>query len=197
MIKKTAFVLGVLWGIQVLARSSVDPEKLRTYGSSDSVMIYVFSSPSCPHCATYHAEILPALKEQLADKGLAQIKLVDTPGDKRSLAVSTVARCLDESDYHVFMEHFYDNQDKWAYGADGKEYLKKYLDQGNLSTQDWKACFNNDHLEKLIQKQRNQMIRQYRVTALPTTVVVKGLKNKAFVGSDPKIIPEIEKVVRP
>ena len=195
--KKAAFVLGLFWGIQALAGAPVDPEKLRTYGTSDSVMIYVFSSPSCPHCATYHAEILPVLKEKLADTGLAQIKLVDTPGDKRSLAVSTVARCLDEDSYQTFMEHFYGNQDKWAYGTEGKEYLKDYLNGGQLPTQDWQACFNNDHLEKLIQKQRNQMIRQYRVTALPTTVVVKGLKNKAFIGSDPKIIPEIEKVVRP
>ena len=194
---KIALLSGLLLAGAVWAEPAVDPEVLRTYGAADSVTIYVFSSPSCPHCATYHAEILPVLKEQLADKGLAQIKLVDTPGDKRSLAVSAVARCLTEPAYHDFMAHFYGHQNQWAYGPEGKEYLKNYLEAGNVAGDDWKACWNNKHLEQVVQNQRNRLVRKYRVTALPTTVVVKGLKNKAFIGSDPKIIPQIEKAVAP
>ena len=60
---------------------AADVSAVRTLGTAGKNTVYVFTSPTCPHCATYHAEILPVLKKELADTGLAQIKLVDVPGD--------------------------------------------------------------------------------------------------------------------
>ena len=43
-------------------------------GSDDSdVKIKIFSSLTCPHCASFHIEVLPEIKKEYVDTGKAQI----------------------------------------------------------------------------------------------------------------------------
>ena len=105
-----AFLICILMGSAAFA-ASVDTEKLRTIGSSNNnALIYVFSSPSCPHCAAFHTDILPALKEEVAVAGLAQIKLVEMPGDPRALKAAVLGRCMTDEQYAPYMTSVYKNQ---------------------------------------------------------------------------------------
>ena len=82
-------LIGVIFGTSVaVAAPAVDAEQLRTYGTNSSNLVYVFTSPSCPHCAAFHEDIMPTLIKDLADTGRAQIKVVDMGHDVRSIGAS-------------------------------------------------------------------------------------------------------------
>lgn len=177
--------------------AAADVSAVRTLGTAGKNTVYVFTSPACPHCATYHAEILPVLKKELADTGMAQIKLVDVPGDKRSLAASALGRCLDDAQYETYMRAVYDNQADWAYGeADYQALLKGYATAAGLDSATADKCLNDEKLRETVWEQRTQMAGKYKISGLPSTVVVQGIKRKMFVGADDRQIPEIKKLFK-
>ena len=102
--KLVSFVLALLLSLRA---GAVDVETLRTYGEDHLTTIYIFTSPSCPHCAAYHEDILPYLKKNISDKHLAQIKLVDMVGDRRSLKVVELARCMENTPYEKVKKAFF------------------------------------------------------------------------------------------
>ena len=187
----TALIV-LLFGVGAHAAGTVDAEQLRTYGTNSANLVYVFTSPACPHCAAFHREIMPTLIKDLADTGKAQIKVVDMGHDVRSVGASKMARCMTNEQYDHFMDQVYKNQSEWAYGKDYEKKLKGYAGKAGLNTKSQERCLSSLSLEKTVLEQRNNLAQMYRVAAMPTVVVVQGVKRKTFVGADPKIIPEIE-----
>ena len=188
-------LLSLVLTFGVRAESVVNAEKLRTYGTNSSNLIYVFTSAGCSHCAAYHEMILPTLKSRFADTGLAQIKIVDMGYDVRSLAAAKLGRCMTDTQYDIFMSKAYQNQGEWAYQGEYEEKLKEYADKAGLNKKSQERCLKNRHLEDTILDQRNNLGQLYRITGTPTTVVVQGVRKKTFVGADPTIIPEVEKLL--
>ena len=188
-------LLGMCLAFGVRAEPVVNAEKLRTYGTNSANLIYVFTSAGCSHCAAYHEMIFPTLKSRFADTGLAQIKIVDMGFDVRSMAAAKLARCMTDSQYEIFMTDAYQNQSEWAYGGDYEKKLKGYANKAGLNKKSQERCLANRHLEDTILDQRNNLGQLYRITGTPTTVVVQGVRQKTFVGADPMIIPEVEKLL--
>ncbi|MBR6411698.1 MAG: thioredoxin family protein [Alphaproteobacteria bacterium] len=174
------------------ATGTVNAEQLRTYGTNSANLVYVFTSPSCPHCAAFHEDIMPTLIKDLADTGRAQIKVVDMGHDIRAIGASKLARCMTNEQYGRFMTDVYHNQSDWAYAPDYEQKLKGYAGKAGLNAKSQERCLSSASLEKTVLEQRNNLAKMYRVRAMPTVVVVQGVKRKTFVGADPKILPEIE-----
>ena len=75
------------------------------------VEILVYESLTCPHCATFHTEIYPALKKNFIDKGLVKIKFKSFPLDIAALNASKIAHCKNDGKSELL--HFlYKNQKK-------------------------------------------------------------------------------------
>ena len=190
-----ALLMGVFLACGVRAEPVINAEKLRTFGTNSSNLIYVFTSAGCSHCAAYHEMILPTLKSRFADTGLAQIKIVDMGYDVRSLAAAKLGRCMTDTQYEAFMTKAYQNQGDWAYQGEYEDKLKAYATEAGLNKKSQERCLKNRHLEDTILDQRNNLGQLYRITGTPTTVVVQGVRQKTFVGADPMIIPEVEKLL--
>ena len=173
------------------ATGTVNAEQLRTYGTNSTNLVYVFTSPSCPHCASFHEDIMPTLIKDLADTGKAQIKVVDMGHDVRAIGASKLARCMTNEQYGRFMKNVYQNQSDWTQGKNYEQTLKDYAGKAGLNAKSQERCLSSASLEKTVLEQRNNLAKMYRVRAMPTVVVVQGVKRKTFVGSDPKILPEI------
>ena len=195
--KLWAFLVGVLLVSGAVAETEVDIEKLRTIGAENGTILYVFSSPSCPHCAAFHKDILPTLKKEVAEAGLAQIKLVDVPGDPRAMRASLLARCMADEQYETYMTRVYENQQYWLSGKDPDEMLRGYATLSGLPQKSQRRCVGNKKLANHIAQQAMGLSQVYQVEALPTVVVAKGVENRSFVGADERIIPEIMKLLKP
>lgn len=194
--KSRLFLVGMLaWACSVSA-GEIESMQLRTFGQDNPALIYVFTSPSCPHCACFHDKIMPTLKTAFAQTGLAQIKVVDMPYDARALRATQLARCMNDDAYEHFMDAVYANQAIWGYGKNPDVILKEYATEVGMTEQDITICLDNNALKERIVEQRDNLADLYRVRGMPTTVVVKGVKSASFSGTDEKeILDGIKKVL--
>ena len=92
-------------------------EKLITVGINDApVIIKVFSSLTCPHCANFHMNVVPKLKKYV-DSGKVQIIFIDFPLDKAAFNASKLLHCLDKKKQISFLDKIYKDQEKWISGS--------------------------------------------------------------------------------
>ena len=74
-------------------------------GSKDApVTMYEYSSLTCPHCAVFHSDTLPRIKEAYIDTGKLRLVYFDFPLDDLALAGSMLARCAGPAMYPGMIE---------------------------------------------------------------------------------------------
>mgnify|MGYP003378993453 CR=1 FL=1 len=83
----------------------------RAMGVADApVTIVENSSLSCPHCAHFHADVLPKLKTEYIDTGKVRLILNDFPLNRPALEGAILARCLPEDRYFPFVDLAFSTQ---------------------------------------------------------------------------------------
>jgi protein-disulfide isomerase len=71
-----------------------DPLSERVLGDPNApITILEYSSLTCPHCASFHANTLPQLKKDYIDTGKVKLVFRDFPFDRAALQASMLARC--------------------------------------------------------------------------------------------------------
>ena len=86
--------------------------KILGIGSTNAkVIIKVFSSLTCPHCANFHTEIFNKLKKDYIDKGLVRFEHHAFPLDLAALNAEVVIRCqTDNNKKFELLEEIYNKQ---------------------------------------------------------------------------------------
>lgn len=154
------FALAVLAFAPVIAQQSVPTPPASdltemVMGAKDApVTIIEYSSLSCPHCAAFHKDVLPQLKEKYIDKGKVRYILREFPLNDSAFAGSVVARCVDPSSFFTFIDFLYSKQEDWAFESDVLTPLKNYAKQAGLSEEKFNACLNNQKLAEDVLKVR-------------------------------------------
>ncbi len=167
----------------------VRPSNLRTWGDLNApVSVYVFSSLTCPHCAVFHADVMPELKKTFIDSGKAKLTYVDMPYDAKAMTGTLLARCIDPSLYESFMMVLFQNQNVWAYHEKPRTLMEGYAKVLGADTEKLKTCVSDYQLRKTITEQRNNLSTLYKVTGMPTVIVVKDGESHKIVGTDTKAI---------
>ena len=83
------------------------------------VIIKVFSSLTCPHCANFHNSIFNDLKKEYIDKGLVKFEHHAFPLDLAALNAEVIVRCHANNDKKFeLLEEIYKKQEFWAVGSD-------------------------------------------------------------------------------
>ena len=79
----------------ILLTFSVSAEnKILNIGDSDAkITIKVFSSLTCPHCASFHKNIFEDLKKEYMDKGIVKFEHHGFPLDLAALNAEIIVRC--------------------------------------------------------------------------------------------------------
>ena len=76
------------------------------------VKIVVYESLTCSHCANFHKNVFPKLKDEFLDKGLVSIEFRNFPLDIAALNASKLAHCKYDGKANVL--HFlYLKQEDW------------------------------------------------------------------------------------
>ncbi len=165
------------------------PADLRVFGNPAApATVYVFSSPTCPHCATFHKAVLPALKKQYADTGVAKIVPVDMPFDPKAMTGTMMARCVAPAHYESFMDTLYRNQAFWTRLPNARETMMGYAKSLGESEQAMNKCLADKNVQKTVSTQRDNLGRMYRVRGTPAVVAVKGGQSKLLTGTDKPVI---------
>ena len=86
-------------------------------GSNEApIKIKEFFSLTCGHCANFHKNTLPKLKDKYIDKGRIQLELIDYPLDRLAVIAAALARSLPTSEGYIkAIDILLEKQKQWAY----------------------------------------------------------------------------------
>ena len=155
---------------------------LLVIGSPDApVTITEFSSLSCPHCASFHANTLPSIKSDYIDTGKVQFVFMDFPLNQQALHGTLLLKCVDAQQRYELMELLFKQQQQWAFEGDHQTKLKQYASLLGLSSDAANKCMNDTEAEKNILMNMKAASTQYNVSSTPTFVMQPG--NKILTGA--------------
>ena len=140
------------------------------------IKLIIFESLTCGHCADFHKDVYPILKENYIDTGLASIEFKSFPLDIAALNASKVAHCKNDGKSEIL--HFlFDNQSKWAKGNSVEEFnnnLKKILNSQNFGI-NFNKCIDNKKIEDYVLENRIEGVKKFKINATPT-IIINGEK---------------------
>jgi protein-disulfide isomerase len=132
------------------------------------VTIVEYASMSCPHCAHFAKDVLPALKKRWIDTGKAKLVFRDFPLDKLALQAAMVQRCAPSDRFFAFVDTFFADQQQWVLADDPKAAIARLAELGGMSNKDFDACMQNKAVENFILEERLAAAKALGVDATPT-----------------------------
>lgn len=132
------------------------------------VTIVEYASMTCSHCATFHNETYPALKEKYFDTGKVYFVFREFPLDPVATAAFMLARCVPESQYFTFVEALFKNQNLWAFTNDRIGGLTKMAKQAGLSQEKFEQCLTNQELLDGVNWVKTRGAETFDVNSTPT-----------------------------
>lgn len=116
-------------------------------GDDDApVTMIEYASFTCPHCATFHAEIMPQLKRDYIDTGKVRFVHREVFFDRYGLWAGIVARCGGEMRYFGVADMIYSRMGEWTRGADAAavaDNLRRIGRTAGLSDDQLDACLTD------------------------------------------------------
>ena len=168
-ILKTVFVLIFIFSAQA-------ESKILSIGNPDAkVTVKVFSSLTCPHCATFHTSIFNKLKKEYIDEGLVRFEHHAFPLDLAALNAEVVVRCqTDNEKKFKLLEEIYNKQTFWAVGSDINkinDLIKKVGVDFDLTEEKMNVCLKNSNVQDEILNERIEAQKKYKIESTPTIFV--------------------------
>ena len=118
------------------------------------VTIVEYASFTCPHCATFHTEILPKLKTDYIKTGKVLLEYREVYFDGPGLWAGLLARCQGNEKYFPMIDLIYRKQKDWAKG-NRDEIINGLLSvgrQSGLTDEKSRVCMENGEMaEELIE----------------------------------------------
>nr|WP_209766584.1 DsbA family protein [Azospirillum rugosum] len=138
------------------------------------VTILDYSSMTCPHCATFHTETLPKIKEKYIDTGKVKLVFRDFPLDQAALRASMLQRCAPAERYYPLIDVLFKSQGQWSRASDPAKALAQYGKLAGMSQATIDACLTNQQLADGILQSRLTGSDKHKVESTPTFILNDG-----------------------
>lgn len=147
------------------------------YGSADApVEIIEYASLTCPHCASFAADIFPKVKEKYIDTGKVRFVYRNFVMNQYDLAASTVARCKTADVTKKLMKVYFERQGAWLRTEDIQGSLASLTRRAaGISRVEFDRCIANQNMQKHLIKMTRDGQKEFNVTATPT-IILEGDK---------------------
>ena len=127
---------------------------------------------TCSHCANFHIDVLPDLKKDYIDTGLAKIEFRHFPLDVAAFNASKIVQCKNDGSSEI-LNSLYFNQSKWIKGntiEKVNENLKQFLVSEGIKV-DFYKCTTDKSIENFILNDRIEGVKKFKVNATPTIII--------------------------
>jgi len=152
----------------------------RVLGEADApVTVIEYASATCGHCANFHNDAFPAIKEDYIDTGKVRFVFREFPLDELALAAFMLARCAPENRYFPIIDVLFEEQRTWTRNA--REELLKIARMAGFTPESFEECLQNEDVAKGILEIRSTAAEQYGVKSTPTFFV----NRKVITGNQP------------
>lgn len=144
----------------------------RVLGKEDApITIIEYASLTCPHCADFHEDIFPKIKEHFVDTGKVRFVFRDFPFDEPGLRAAMLARCAPKERYFVFLKVLFSQQDSWSRSRNFAEILENIAKLGGMSGETFHACMANKELETSVSQSRFDASKVLEVKSTPSVLI--------------------------
>ncbi len=149
-------------------------------GSPDApVTIVEYASLTCGHCAAFHMQTFPALKEKYIDTGKVRFIMREFPLDPLAAAAFMLSRCAGDGKYFGMVDLFFEKQADWTRTDDPVAALMNLSKQAGFTQESFEACLTNQELLDGVNAVKDRGA-QFGVDSTPTFFVngevVRGAK---------------------
>lgn len=142
------------------------PEKV--LGKDDApVTIVEYASMTCPHCARFHEDTLPALKTKYIDTGKVRLVFREFPFDPRAEAGFMLARCAGDN-YFPMVSVLFEQQSNWAAAQDARSALLQISKLAGFTQESFEACLTDQKLLDEVRAVRDRASKDFGVDSTPT-----------------------------
>ena len=174
--KKNKFILAIiLICSQFLLSTFSFGDVLKIGNENARITVKVFSSLTCPHCASFHENIFEDLKKEYIDKNKVKFEHHAFPLDLAALNAEKIVRCASNPDAKFqLLTKIYKKQKKWAVGSDINkinELLVKIGSNSNINENKLKTCLENEKTQELILNERIKAQKEYNIKSTPTIYI--------------------------
>ena len=154
-----------------------------TLGKPDAAITVIeYSSMTCGHCANFHKNVFPYLKEKYIDTGKVYFIHREFPLDPLAAAVSMLTRCSPKDKYFDMMSLFYEQQATWVRSDNPVDALFTLSKQAGFTQESFKACLTDQKLLDSITQTRERAADKFKVDGTPAFFVngrpSKGIATK-------------------
>jgi len=162
----------LVWLPLVLSEGSAAEPQEQILGDPDApVTIIEYASLTCPHCADFHNDVLPELKERYIAPGKVRLIYRDFPLDQTALAAAALAHCAGPERYFSMLDVLFETQSTWARADDPIAALRRLGKLGGLTEQEMEACFADEELTDGILSERLSGQNEYDIGSTPTFII--------------------------
>ena len=138
------------------------------------VKIKIFSSLTCPHCATFHTKVVPKIRKSYIESGKIQLIFIDFPLDQAAFNASKLLHCVDQNKQITFLDNIYENQNEWTSGVNINEInnnLKKIVKNLGITSVEFNKCLGDESISDKILNGRIDGNQKYSINSTPTIVI--------------------------
>ena len=120
------------------------------FGNPESKIVFIeYSSPTCHHCSSYHANTFPKIKEKYIDTGKILYIIRIFVGNKQDLDAGALMMCEPKM-AKTFLDIIYERQDAWMFSKSYREILTNMGQLAGISPEKYSKCLNDENLINLM-----------------------------------------------
>ena len=176
-----SFIILLSLAVKLFAEDNLSIKRILEGEESAKITIIAYESLTCGHCADFHKNVYPSLKQDFIDKGLVKIEFRHFPLDIAAFNASKIGQCKNDGSSDVLNILFL-GQKKWARGKtpeEAKKYLKNFIEDEGVNI-DFEKCLNNKSIEDFVLNDRIEGVKKFKVNATPTIIINEKKFEKAL-----------------
>ena len=168
--KKFLLLLVLFFGF--LTAVIAETNRIISGNQNAKIVILVYESLTCSHCADFHKNVYPQLKKDYIDTGLAKIEFRHFPLDAAAFNASKIIQCKHNQGMEI-LESLYSNQQAWIKGNTIEQVnnnLQKFIEKEGFQV-NFEKCINNKKIEEFVLNDRIEGVKNFKVNATPTIII--------------------------
>lgn len=158
------------------------------------VTVYMYSALTCGHCAVFHEETLPKIKDEYIDKGKIRLIMRPFPIDGASMQGAKVVYSFPLNEMRLrIQDKLYHKQNLWAF-SDPEDLAERISVATDLSLADVKRALEDKKVENRVLKMTMYAEKNHAVNASPTFII--GMRRFDYAISYEEFVKAIEPMLK-
>lgn len=154
--------------------ANCDQQNVKSNNTNGIIVVKVFSSLTCPHCADFFEKNYDQLEKDFISSGKVKFEHHSFPLDLAALNAEKILLCKDGNIDYKFLSEIFKRQNKWAVGSDIiaiNKLIKSIGKEFGLQDDQMDKCLADKNLEEKILTERINAQNNYGVKSTPTIFI--------------------------